>query len=170
VIEPLRWWDIDEVLVLERTLFAPDAWSAELFWSELAMAGERHYLVDRVDGVIVAYGGVAMLGEESYLQTLGVAPLQQRGGVASRLLLVLLAAVIKAGAVQCGLEVRTDNLAAQALYRRFGFAPVGLRRGYYQPSGGDALVMIAEDVQNQRYAERLAALATRYAGRSGAVV
>ena len=48
------------------------------------------------------------------------------------------------GAERVGLEVRTDNAPAQALYRRFGFAPVGVRRGYYQPSGADALVMMTE--------------------------
>ena len=39
------------------------------------------------------------------------------------------------------LEVRVDNLRAQQLYRRRGFTEIGLRRGYYQPSGADALVM-----------------------------
>ena len=39
------------------------------------------------------------------------------------------------------LEVRTDNDRAQRLYRRYGFVGIGVRRGYYQPSGADALVM-----------------------------
>ena len=42
------------------------------------------------------------------------------------------------------LEVRADNPRAQDLYRRFGFADVGVRRGYYQPSGMDAIVMRLE--------------------------
>jgi len=40
--------------------------------------------------------------------------------------------------------VRTDNARAQQLYRRYGFAQIGVRRGYYQPSGTDALVMRKE--------------------------
>ena len=39
-----------------------------------------------------------------------------------------------------------DNERAQRLYRQLGFAQVGLRRGYYQPSGADALVMRRETV------------------------
>ena len=39
------------------------------------------------------------------------------------------------------LEVRADNARAQQLYRRYGFVQIGIRRGYYQPSGTDALVM-----------------------------
>ena len=39
------------------------------------------------------------------------------------------------------LEVRADNDAAQQLYLRRGFVEIGRRRGYYQPSGADAVVM-----------------------------
>ena len=39
------------------------------------------------------------------------------------------------------LEVRADNAAAQRLYERRGFTEIGRRRGYYQPSGADAVVM-----------------------------
>ena len=39
------------------------------------------------------------------------------------------------------LEVRADNPAAQSLYERAGFSVITRRRGYYQPSGTDALVM-----------------------------
>ena len=34
-----------------------------------------------------------------------------------------------------------DNERAKRLYKRYGFAEVGIRRGYYQPSGVDAVVM-----------------------------
>ncbi len=37
--------------------------------------------------------------------------------------------------------MRTDNTRAQQLYRRYGFTEIGIRTGYYQPSGADALVM-----------------------------
>jgi ribosomal-protein-alanine N-acetyltransferase len=34
-----------------------------------------------------------------------------------------------------------DNPRASGLYQRRGFAEIGVRRGYYQPSGTDAIVM-----------------------------
>jgi [ribosomal protein S18]-alanine N-acetyltransferase len=37
--------------------------------------------------------------------------------------------------------VRADNSAALALYERAGFTVVNRRRGYYQPSGTDAVIM-----------------------------
>ena len=52
-----------------------------------------------------------------------------------------------------------SSRAAQALYRRFGFAPVAVRENYYQASGEDALVMWVYDIDTPAYAERLAGLA-----------
>jgi ribosomal-protein-alanine N-acetyltransferase len=43
------------------------------------------------------------------------------------------------------LEVRTDNVAAQRLYARLGFRPVGARPNYYD-AATDALIMWAHDV------------------------
>jgi ribosomal protein S18 acetylase RimI-like enzyme len=48
------------------------------------------------------------------------------------------------GARTCWLEVRADNAGARTMYERFGFRTRGRRRGYYQPSGVDAIVMSVE--------------------------
>ena len=53
------------------------------------------------------------------------------------------------------LEVRVSNSGAQALYRRFGFAPVGIRRGYYIETGEDAIVMWAHDVDTDDFSTKL---------------
>ena len=58
----------------------------------------------------------------------------------------LLAEARRRGCAEVYLEVRVDNGRAQRLYRQLGFAQVGLRRGYYQPSGADALVMRRETI------------------------
>ncbi len=51
-----------------------------------------------------------------------------------------------------------SNEGAQAMYRRFGFAPAGVRKGYYVETNEDAIVMWAHDVHTPEYAERLAAI------------
>jgi ribosomal-protein-alanine N-acetyltransferase len=62
-------------------------------------------------------------------------------GIGSALLEALLAEAGRRGCTEVFLEVRTDNNRAQQLYRRHEFTEIGIRRGYYQPSGADALVM-----------------------------
>ena len=60
-----------------------------------------------------------------------------------------------------------NNAPAQALYRRFGFAPVAVRKNYYPVTGEDALVMWAYDVDTDEYAARLVELATTADTRAG---
>ena len=64
-------------------------------------------------------------------------------------------AAVTRGCRNLTLEVRVTNHGAQELYRRFGFVPAGIRRGYYPENGEDALVMWATDVDGSAYAHRL---------------
>ncbi|GAA2994662.1 ribosomal-protein-alanine acetyltransferase [Streptomyces fulvorobeus] len=147
VLREMRWWDIDPVLELEHELFPEDAWSPGMFWSELAHArgpgATRRYVVaeDPATGRIVGYAGLAAVGDLGDVQTIGVGRDHWGGGLGSELLTDLLK---HATAFECAtvlLEVRVDNTRAQKLYERFGFEPIGFRRGYYQPGNIDALVM-----------------------------
>ncbi|GAB1337289.1 ribosomal protein S18-alanine N-acetyltransferase [Streptomyces sp. E-15] len=142
----MRWWDIDSVLELEKDLFPEDAWSRGMFWSELAhsrgSAATRRYLVAQTaEGRIVGYAGLAAAGEMADVQTIAVARDHQGTGLGARLLAELLRAATAFECHEVMLECRVDNVRAQKLYERFGFAPIGFRRGYYQPGNVDALVM-----------------------------
>ncbi|MEU9921066.1 ribosomal protein S18-alanine N-acetyltransferase [Streptomyces griseoluteus] len=145
----MRWWDIDRVLELEKDLFPEDAWSRGMFWSELAHArgdgATRRYLVAEDDGRIVGYAGLASAGDLGDVQTIAVARDQQGTGLGARLLTELLRAATAFECAEVMLECRVDNTRAQKLYERFGFAPIGFRRGYYQPGNVDALVMRLTD-------------------------
>jgi ribosomal-protein-alanine N-acetyltransferase len=137
-LDRFRWWHIDQVLGIEDDLFGPEKWSAAMFWNELA---QRHfYLVARDGDDVVGYAGLAVVGpDEAWVQNIAVRRDAQRHGIGRRLLEALLAQVGKRKVL---LEVAVDNAAAQRLYATYDFEPVGLRRGYYQPSNTDALVMM----------------------------
>ncbi|WP_437101386.1 ribosomal protein S18-alanine N-acetyltransferase [Streptomyces kronopolitis] len=145
VLREMRWWDLGPVLELERELFPEDAWSPGMFWSELAHArgprAGRRYLVAERDGRLLGYGGLAAVDGTGDIQTIATARDQWGSGLGSRMLTELLGAATDFECHEVLLEVRVDNLRAQRLYERFGFEPVGFRRGYYQPGNVDALVM-----------------------------
>ncbi|MFE9255063.1 ribosomal protein S18-alanine N-acetyltransferase [Streptomyces sp. NPDC006879] len=147
----MRWWDIEPVLELEHVLFPEDAWSAGMFWSELAHArgprATRRYVVaeDPQTGGLTGYAGLAAAGDLADVQTIAVAPQAWGTGLGSRLLTELLSAATAFECTEVLLEVRVDNTRAQRLYERFGFEPIGFRRGYYQPGNVDALVMRLTD-------------------------
>ncbi len=62
---------------------------------------------------------------------------------------------IERGCIAWTLEVRASNVAAQELYRMFGFVPAGLRKRYYE-NADDAIVMWCHDIQMPEYADRAA--------------
>ncbi|EFC83146.1 ribosomal-protein-alanine acetyltransferase [Parafrankia sp. EUN1f] len=148
---PMRWWHLAGIASIERRVFDLDPWSAELFWSELAQGDSRNYLVAVSAGSIVGYSGLALQGDESYIQTIGVVPEMRGRRLGARLMIAQLREARRRGARSCGLEVRTDNVAARALYAGLGFVDLGVRRGYYQPSGGDAYVMRARPIDTVGY-------------------
>ena len=144
-LRAMRWWDVDEVMVLERQLFGDDAWAEPMFWSELAESGTRRYLVADDDGRITGYAGLCVYApHEAYVQTIGVAPDEQGRGLGRMMLRELLAEADRRGCGHVDLEVRADNDRAIRLYEQHGFRQIGRRRGYYQPSGADAVIMRRE--------------------------
>jgi ribosomal-protein-alanine N-acetyltransferase len=159
-IERLRWWHIEEIVPIEGDLFGAEQWSAGMFWNELANG--HHYVVavetaegeERAceprspgsagsAGTVAGYAGLAAgVAGEAWVQNIAVRRDVQRRGIGRVLLEALLAEAARRGAGRVLLEVATDNDVAQRLYERYGFEPVTVRRGYYQPSNTDALVMM----------------------------
>jgi len=134
--------DLDEVVRLELALFGEEAWTRQMLADELAQQpASRYYLVAVTGGTITGYAGLLGVGWQGDVLTLAVATDHWGRGIGSALLEALLAEAGRRGCTEVFLEVRTDNSRAQRLYRRYDFTEVGIRRGYYQPSGADALVM-----------------------------
>ncbi|MGI5212055.1 ribosomal protein S18-alanine N-acetyltransferase [Plantactinospora sp. CA-290183] len=145
-----RWWHIEEALPIEADLFGAERWSAAMFWNELASG--HHYLaaLDDGTGALVGYAGLAVAPpDEAWVQNVAVRRDRQRGGIGRALVTELLAEATRRGVRSVLLEVAVDNAPAQRLYATYGFEPVGVRRGYYQPTNTDALVMRAELAQNR---------------------
>ena len=150
-LEPMRWWHIGKLLPLEAMLFPEEQWTESMFWSELAQDSRLYLVAERVgaDGrpEVVGYAGLCAYVGEAYIQTIGVISEVEGTGVGGMLLTALLEEAVRRGEEVVTLEVRADNPHAQAVYERYGFLPIGVRRRYYQPSGVDAIVMQLTDVE-----------------------
>ena len=142
-IARLRWWQIEELLPIEAELFGTEAWSAAMFWNELAN-GHHYVVASEDDGTVLGYAGLAVGQDEAWVNNLAVRRDAQRRGIGRSLLSVLIGEARRHRVHQVLLEVSSENVAAQHLYRSYGFAVIGVRRGYYQPSNTDALVMQLE--------------------------
>ena len=163
VVSPMRRRHVRSVLRIEEQVY-PRPWTSALFLSELALRSTRAYFVARVGREIVGYAGVMISFEDSHVTTVAVDPDWHRHGIATRLLVGLVRESLVRGAQHMTLEVRMSNKGAQDLYRRFGFAPVGVRKNYYPETNEDALVMWVHDVDAPEYAQLLQGLEARVPG------
>ena len=138
----MRWWDVEGVQALDLELFGSTAWSAAMFWSELAAGETRWYVIaETAAGALAGYAGLVVSGSEADVQTIGVAPAEQGSGVGTLLLRALTTEAVSRGATSMLLEVRADNEPAIGLYAREGFERISVRRRYYQPGDVDAWIM-----------------------------
>ncbi len=164
LIAPMRRWHLRQVHALESSVYARP-WSLRAFAAEIAQRDARVYLV-AVRGLrVVGYGGMMMSGNEAHITTVVVHPRARRQGIASALVATLLRRARDEGFDAATLEVRASNTGAQALYRHFGFAPVGVRSRYYEDTNEDALIMWLHGLQSEEVASRLEAAAGTPGGR-----
>ena len=142
-LQEMKRADMPAIIALEQELFPEDAWTPEMFAAEFAQPPSRRlYLVAEDGNVLVGYAGMMFTGgSQADVVTLAVSPDRWGEGTGTALLTALVDEADKRGYEEVLLEVREDNPRARRLYLRHGFTEVGIRRGYYQPSGVDAVVM-----------------------------
>ena len=156
-VEPMALADLDTVQEIERRSFRTP-WPAHAYRTELETNRLAHYLVAKVGGRVVGYGGMWVMVDEAHITTFAVDPIWRRQGIGERLLLALLDLARARNAHEATLEVRLSNLAARRLYEKYGFRPVGIRPRYYSHNGEDALIMTTEALASSAVRDRIAAL------------
>ena len=135
--------DLEILMEIERTQF-PEPWTQGMMLDELDRTDSRRYTVC-IDGEqVVGYLGVMFTDEGMHINTIGVVPGNERRGIAKTLMDECWADLVVRGVTKASLEVSVSNAPAIALYYAYGFAPVGIRKNYYQATGEDALVLVAE--------------------------
>ena len=116
VVESMQIDDLEAVHRIERDSFRTP-WPAHAYRTELETNRLAHYIVARVDGVVVGYAGVWLMVDEAHVTTFAVAPEWRRQGIGERLLVALIDLARARSAREATLEVRLSNLAARRLMR-----------------------------------------------------
>lgn len=142
VIVPADAAHLGAIMALETAAFASDAWSPEMMADEVTSI-HNAYFVALQGGELVGYAGLRAPSNarEADVQTIAVAPEARGRGLGRALMERMLTQARERRMREVFLEVRADNPVAQALYRSLGFVELGVRPGYYQPEGIDAIVM-----------------------------
>lgn len=151
-IRPMRLSDVSVVHDIELATF-PQPWSDGVFRDELRQPGRLYLIAEDEEGAVAGYAGLLRVADEAHVTTIAVTPEWRGHRLGTRLMLRLVDEALAGGAKHLTLEVRTSNRSAQQLYRRFGMAPVGVRKSYYGDE--DALVMWVHDIDESEYQARL---------------
>ena len=137
--------DIPTVVVLDKISFSLP-WPERSFRFEVTSnPASRGWLAEadgRIVGMIVAWQFV----DEVHIATLAIDPDFRRQGIAQKLLSHVLRLAAKEGAASSFLEVRASNLAAQDMYRKFGYKESGRRPRYYKDNNEDAILMTLDEL------------------------
>jgi [ribosomal protein S18]-alanine N-acetyltransferase len=169
ILEPMQLEDVPAVMAVDQLCF-PTPWSEISYRSEIGN-NAAYYLVARLDGRLVGFGGAWLVMDEAHVTTLGVDPTFRGQKIGERVLAAILVEAHRRGVRRASLEVRESNLAAVRLYEKYGFVPVARRRGYYTDNGEDAIVMWIEDMGRASYEhllrERLSDLSGAAHARAG---
>ena len=138
--------DIHDLMEIEQLSF-PTPWSKDLFvkeyhsrFSKVFLAQAPHVEKQRILGYICLW----FVFDEVHILNLACHPHFRRQNVATALLEHCLYLLCDSRTKKVFLEVRESNHAARALYAKFGFKPIGLRKGYYTDTREDAIVMFLE--------------------------
>jgi len=153
-IEAMRLEDLAEVHLIEQASFSTP-WPENAYRSELLTNRLASYLVARIEGRIVAFGGMWLMVDEAHITTFAVHPAWRRQRIGERLLLAFLDLARDRHAREATLEVRLSNLAARRLYEKYGFRPVGVRPRYYSDNSEDALIMTTESLDERPVQQRI---------------
>ena len=132
--------DVDALYNLDVRSFSLP-WTRDDFEHDLTDNILSIYLLAETCDAIIAYAGVWVVIDECHIMTFAVDPGWRRQGVATMIMLQLLARARLAGAKQFTLEVRKSNEAAIGLYEKFGFETIGVRPEYYEDNKEDASIM-----------------------------
>jgi ribosomal-protein-alanine N-acetyltransferase len=140
------------LVVVDRTQEPPSAPQRrrsllDLFHRSQEVEGAQEY--------VVGYVGVWLMVDEAHIVAIAVRQGYRRQGLGELLLAEAIELALDNQQENMTLEVRRSNLSAQALYEKYRFIKVGLRKRYYSDNREDAVIMSTPPIQDASYREHL---------------
>ncbi|MEN6372369.1 MAG: ribosomal protein S18-alanine N-acetyltransferase [Armatimonadota bacterium] len=152
-IEQMQRGDVQRIMEIEKQCFTTP-WHESAYLTELVNRS-AYYVVGRIGDKIVGYSGMWIIMDEAHITTIGVDPEYRGRKIGEQILIAMLEEAQRRGAGRATLEVRESNDVAQNLYRKYGFVPAAIRRGYYSDNNENAIIMWVDDMFSRDYQDML---------------
>lgn len=139
-IDLMKEEDIDGIFDISTLSFSIP-WSKESYIQELSNPVAK-YFVAKINDKVVGFAGTWIILDEAHITNIAIDPNYRKQGIASKLLKELLSyCKDHKKCTAFTLEVRSSNKAAKALYEKHNFKQDGIRKGYYEDTKEDAILM-----------------------------
>ena len=140
--------DLEQVIAIDQVSFSLP-WPERSFRFELTDNPGARCWVAELDGAVIGMLVLWLIVDEAHIATVATKPEHRRQGIAKRLMDHALISAIDEGAISAFLEVRESNLAAQSMYRQYGFIATGRRPRYYKDNNEDAILMTLSSLRGR---------------------
>ena len=139
--------DLEQVIAIDQVSFSLP-WPVRSFAFECENPISRCWVAE-LDGRVVAMLVAWLIVDDVHIATIATHPDFRKQGIGKKLLTHVLRSAKEEGALTSFLEVREGNLAAQEMYRKFGYVESGRRENYYNDNGEDAILMTLESFEGR---------------------
>jgi ribosomal-protein-alanine N-acetyltransferase len=154
-----------EIKVSKQNTGNNGSWQKFLrFFSRDRSSGEE---IPALNEYIVGIAGFWVMVDEAHITTLAVRDAYRRQGIGEQLLIEIIERAAQLNANVVTLEARISNKQAQALYQKYGFQKVGVRRAYYTDNGEDAILMTTDSLASNTFQSHLQQLKQSHVHRWG---
>jgi len=117
---------------------------------------------------VVGFVGLWFMVDEAHVVTIAVAEAYRRRGLGEMLLIAAIELAQRREQEVVTLECRVSNAPALALYEKYGFRRVGIRKRYYTDNNEDAAIMTTFPIRTEGFETELGRLRATHGARWGA--
>lgn len=139
-IFPMTVFDIPFILDIEKKCFS-DLCLDSILKSSFENPSYIGFIAF-LNKIVVGYIFLTCIENEADIISIGVLPAFRRIGIGSLLMSKVCDFFNENNVIKASLDVRSKNLEAQNLYKRFGFEQVGIRKKYYKNPIDDGLILL----------------------------
>ena len=120
--------------------------------------------------LIVGYVGIWFMTDEAHVTAIAVKEEYRRMGLGELLMLAGTELAMAMKVRLMTLEARVSNVGAHALYEKYGYRKVGIRKGYYTDNKEDAVIMSTDPIVSPEYHLLYSSLLNAFRERRGEAV
>ena len=159
----------DDALI-ERVTAMPPSLSGRILTGLRQLFGLAPSQSHPTADLIVGYVGILFMTDDAHITSIAVKEEYRRMGLGELLMLAVVEQSMARKARLMTLEARVSNIGAHALYEKYGYRKVGIRKGYYMDNKEDAVIMSTDPIMSPEYQLLYSSLLDAFRERRGEAV